>query len=121
MGLFFMGAYAVFLLGIGKLCWALLFPTGGFPAMAWYLFVQAHTSPYPYDCCSLVPLKGLVERVMHPPPYPFSWQGTWIATIFDYAALGGGCLAIVLALKTSFERRTGPIVISIYLFALMAA
>src|SRR5260370_40584670 len=113
MGLFFMGAYAVFLLGIGKLCWALLFPTGGFPAMAWYFFVQAHTNPYPYDCCSLVPLKGLVERVLHPPPYPFSLLVNWIATIFDYAALVGVFLAIALAVKIACERRTGPIESSI--------
>jgi hypothetical protein len=119
-GLIFIAGYASWLLLKRKLRLALLFSTAAVPAIAWYLFVQAHTNPYPYDCCSLVPLKGLVERVFHPPPYPFSWLISSIATTLDYVALAGVFLAIALAVKTAFERRIGPIEISIYLFALMA-
>jgi len=120
-GLIFIAGYALWLLLNRKLRLALLFSTTALPAIAWYLFVQAHTNPYPYDCCSLVPLKGLVERVFHPPAYPFSWLIAWIATTFDYLALAGVFLAIALAVKTAFERRIGPTEIGIYLFALMAA
>jgi hypothetical protein len=119
-GLIFIAAYTAYLLWNRKLRLALLFSTAAIPAIAWYLFVQAHTNPYPYDCCSLVPLKGLVERVMHPPAYPFSWLINWIASIFDYVALAGVFLAIGLAVKTAFERRIGAPEISIYLFAIMA-
>jgi len=119
-GLIFIAGYALYLLWNRKVRSALLFSTAVIPSIAWYLFVQVHTSPYPYDCCSLVPLKGLVERVLHPPLYPFSPLVNWIAAIFDYAALAGVFLAIALAVKIAFERRTGPIEISICLFALMA-
>jgi hypothetical protein len=119
-GLIFIAAYGAYLLWNRKLRLALLFSTAAIPAIAWFLFVQVHTSPYPYDCCSLVPLKGLVERVLHPPPYPFSWLVNWIATILDYAALAGVFLAIALAVKLALERRIGPIEISIYMFTLMA-
>jgi hypothetical protein len=120
-GMIFIAAYTLWLLLHRRPRLALLFSTAALPAIAWYLFVQAHTNPYPYDCCSLVPLKGLVERVFHPPAYPFSWPVAWIATTLDYVALAGVFLAIALAVKTALERRTGPTEISIYLFALMAA
>jgi hypothetical protein len=120
-GLILIAAYGLHLLWNRKLRLALLFATTAIPAIAWYFFVQAHTSPYPYDCCSLVPLKGLVERVLHPPFYPFSLVVNWIATIFDYAALAGVFLAIALAVKMAFARRIGAIEIGIYLFALMTA
>jgi hypothetical protein len=119
-GLIFVAAYAIHLLWNRKVRLALLFSTAAVPAIAWYLFVQAHTGPYLYDCCSLMPLKGVVERVLHPPPYPFSKLVSWIATMLDYGALAGVFLAIGLALTMAFERRTGPIEISVYLFALMA-
>ena len=113
--------YVLYLLWNRRIRFALLFSTAAVPAAAWFLFVQWHTTSYPAAWFSLVPLKGLVGRVLQPVPYLFPALVSWAATILDYAALAGVLLAIVLAIKIGFERGTGPIEISIYLFALMAA
>ena len=120
-GFLLVAGYVLYLLWNRRIRFALLFATAAVPAVAWYLFVQWHTTSYPAAWFSLVPLKGLVGRVLHPVVYPFSPLVSWAATILDYAALAGVLLAIVLAVKMGFEHGTGPIEIGVYLFALVAA
>jgi hypothetical protein len=119
-GFLLIAGYVLHLLWNRSLRFALLFSTAAVPTFAWYLFVQSHTTSYSTEWFSLVPLKGVVGRALHPFPYPFPPSVSWAATILDYTALAGVLLAIVLALEIGFERRTGPVELSIYLFALLA-
>jgi hypothetical protein len=120
-GFLLIAGYVLYLLWNRRIRFALLFSTAAVPTAAWYLFVQWHTTSYPAAWFSLVPLRGLVGRLLQPVLYPFSPLVSWAATILDYAALAGVLLAIVLAVKMGFEHRTGPTEVSMYLFALVAA
>jgi hypothetical protein len=66
------------------------------PAIAWYMYVAAHTPPGGViGLWSWSPFKGLIERVITPTRYPFAIGVTALATVLDYAALAGIVAAIV--------------------------
>jgi hypothetical protein len=118
-GFLLVAAYILYLLWVRKLGDALLYSTMALPALSWYLFVQLHTVPYGTGLFTVLPWKGLIERVLHPVAYPLAPLVAGVATLLDYAALAGITLAIALAIRMALQRLTGPIEFNIYVFALM--
>ncbi len=119
-GLLLIAGYVLSLLWSRKIQKAAIFSTAALPALGWYLYVQLHTAPYSRVLLSAVPLTGSVHRVIAPTHYSLPALVAGSATLLDYAALTGVGIAIVLAIRMAFRRRTGPLEINIYLFALLA-
>jgi len=119
-GLLLVAAYVLHLLWQRKLRQAVLFATAAIPTMIWYLFVMVRTHPEGGGVFSAIPFQGFVTRLFTPTPYGLSGVTALVVTILDYVALAGVALAIALAIRMAWNRRTGPIEIAAYLFALLA-
>ena len=117
-GFLLVAAYALYLAWKRNFRAALLFSTAAIPALAWYLFVQLHTTPYSVELFSLLPGSGWIERVLHPVHYPLAPMVAAVANVLDYAALAGIALAILLAMRMAFRRLSGPLEFGVYVFAL---
>jgi hypothetical protein len=130
-GLLLVAGYVIYLAWNRKPRPALIFSTSAIPALAWYAFVRAHTTsgevgrwisllPTPNSWFSAIPMKGLMVRLVRPYHYPFSAAAYWSITVFDYIALAGAALAILVGIRLAWRGRTGPMAFCIYLFTVMA-
>ena len=101
------------------------------PAVAWFVFVNAHTEPRPY-AHDFVPLRGIVSAwtsASPPAPVPgglspLMTRSKRIARVVDgvleKVALAGAVLGIGLAAASARRRPQGPDALVALLFALMA-
>jgi len=97
-GLLLTAAYCASLLLERRFRRALVFATAAVPALAWFAYVQIHTHPHgTKGWFTVVPLAGLVRRVLHPASYPFVPAIRWTAEALDVCALAGMLLAFLLS------------------------
>jgi hypothetical protein len=76
------------------------------PFALWTLYVHSKTAADQTTWTAVIPFAGLLTRTLHPVQY--SIESVWLqwAAVFDYLALLGLWLAIVLALRLSASRLT---------------
>jgi hypothetical protein len=122
-------AFCVYLLARHRFVQAALFATAALPASLWYLFVNARTpeplghltSVMPVDRWSnLIPLRGIVETLLHPFQYPGSPVVNAGIRTFDYLAMAGILMACVLAFYILYKKPFGYIEIAAALWAGLA-
>jgi hypothetical protein len=108
-GLLLAAAYCIWLLLRKRGRRAAIFATAALPTLAWYAYIDARlprswASPY-----FGLPFAGLLSRLLHPLPYPFSPLVNSAVKGFDYLAVAGILLAFAivfpLARKTGFNPR----------------
>ncbi|HEV2178173.1 MAG TPA: hypothetical protein VGW33_13380 [Terriglobia bacterium] len=116
-GLLLIAAYALYLLSERRLKAAVVFSTAAVPTLGWYAFVHLHTGPGPTGFISLVPLAGLIGRMIHPVVYHYSAAANALLYALDYLALGGVVAALVWAFRLAYQRVWNPVAVAIYLFA----
>lgn len=90
---------------------AVLFATAGIPALAWYAYVHAHTSPEGY-AINFTPLAGILVNWWHPALYPARVRLAWLATIGDRLALAGIVAAFALAVYWNVKRARDPVALA---------
>ena len=84
----------------------ILYAASALPAGAWWLYVARHTPHYgmPGWGFSLPPMR-LIEGLKHPPVYPLNSLGNSVLLVFDYLAVAGSVLAVVLATRAAWRGR----------------
>jgi hypothetical protein len=87
----------------------MLFAASALPAAGWWIYVALHTPRHgmPGWGFSLPPAR-LVQALLHPPRYPLSTAANAVVTGFDYLAVAGSVLALVLAARAAW-RLDGPL------------
>jgi hypothetical protein len=118
-GLLLPAAYCLYMLHQHRWTRTLLFATTMLPAAAWYVYVVFHTPPSNAVLLSIAPLYGLVDRLLHPLPYPFSATINAIATSLDVLALLGILVGLAWAARRALARACTPVTLALYLFALL--
>ena len=97
-GLLLTAGYAISQLTRHRIKNALVYATSAAPALAWYAFVQVHTTAYGIAAWfTPIPLGGLIDRMIHPLPYRFTPAVAWTATALDELALAGMLLAFFIS------------------------
>lgn len=129
-GLVLVGGYVLYLLWQRGLRPAVLFASSAIPALIWYAFVWVHTTadsnevlaivPTRDTWFSVLPLKALAVRMLHPYHYRTAPAIEDALIIFDYVALLFVVLSIALALRMAWKRELGALEICLYLYTLMA-
>jgi len=97
-GVLLIAAFALWsaLAGRGRaVAWSAL---SALPFLAWWWYVDRHTTPDLTSHLSLTPFGGMAQRAMHPLVYPVTSAWLRKAAMFDYLAFLGVCVAFVLAL-----------------------
>jgi hypothetical protein len=89
------------------------------PALAWYAYVQARTSPSLY-AFSLIPLSGIAHVLANPWQYPPGTPLPGLIVIADYTALTGVLLALGLGVYSWTRNPTGLMQIAAAMFAALA-
>lgn len=120
-GFLFIVGYVLWLLWNRRIRSALIFSTSAIPALAWYGFVEIKIKPGQVSAFSVIPFRGLAERLASPYHYSFEAWTAAFATLLDYAALAGVVLAVALALQMAWRRMAGPVEFCVYCFAVLAA
>jgi len=75
------------------------------PAAAWWVFVQRNTPPDGTDWLSSYPFSGIIHRTLEGTGDPTFTLWLRAANVFEYIALGGMWLAIVLGLYLAWNWR----------------
>jgi len=99
---------------------AALFLLSLVPALGWNLYTTFHTPPDPSHWLSWVPFRGLLTRFFNQHSYnnlPSTVAALCVA--LDYLALIGIGVAIWQAIELARSRRTTPVAIAIYGYALI--
>jgi hypothetical protein len=86
------------------------------PALAWYAYVYARTSPV-YLEANLVPLSAILRAILDPLVYPHGTSFVWLARTADWLALGGMLMAFALVIARSTGRARDPLWIAAACFA----
>ena len=118
-GLLLVAGYVLYLAGRREIKAATMISTAVIPSAGWYLFVRAHTHPNIPSAFSLVPLDGLVWRILNPAPYPFSMSPAVIYPVLDLLALAGIAGALAWAGHRALRHTWTPLAIATYLFAIL--
>lgn len=119
-GLLLTAAYCASLLLERRVSRALLFASSAAPALVWYAFVYSHTTAYRAEgWFTPVPLGAILDRMIHPVPYPFIPAVAWAARVFDECALAGMILAFVLAFWRPWKPSPGPAPVPVALAAIL--
>jgi hypothetical protein len=112
-GLLPVAAYCIWLV-LRKRVWrTAIFATAALPTLAWYRYVDLRTPSFIYPGIHSGPLaqpfSGVIYRLLHPFPYPFSPIVDSIIWGFDFLAIAGMLLAfasaVPIARKTGFTAR----------------
>jgi hypothetical protein len=118
-GLLLLAAYLIWLLLRKRIRRAALFGTAALPALAWYEYVAARTPPFVPPRPISLPFSGLVDRLLHPLPYPFSPVVDSVITAFDYLGVAGIVLAFIIAFPVARKSGFDPTAWAMILFALL--
>ncbi len=117
-GFLLLAAYCGYLLLERRAARAALFSLAAVPALAWYAYVHAHTSPASFDS-SLIPLAAIWANWWHPLVYPAGMRFQWLAAMGDKLALCGMLIAFALALYWNVRRRLDPMALATLSFVAM--
>jgi hypothetical protein len=98
---------------------AAIFATAAIPAIAWYLFVNAHTPAYTFDGQAAFPFTGLLDRLLHPMQYPFTPLLTLWMKSLDALAIGGILFAFALAIAVARRNRWSAPALAMLAFTLL--
>ena len=91
------------------------------PAVAWWLYVQTHTTPDGTDWLSSYPFSGIINRTLQGTVDPTSTPWLRVANVFEDVALAGMWVALSLAFYLAWKRRWKFIEITAILFAAFTA
>lgn len=112
-------AYALFLFTRRRFIDALWALAAALPALGWYLYLRQRAEPSPLaSYVDWIPLAGFADRILHPASHSLSPLKNTLATAFDYAALAGVALALVLAARLALQRRWDAQASAIYALAI---
>ena len=100
---------------------AVLGAVSAVPAVAWWGFVQAHTTPDGTDWLSRYPFSGIINRTLQGTGDPTSTPWLRVANAFENVALVGMWLGLVLAFYLAWKRRWEFIEITVIFFAAFEA
>lgn len=115
-GLCLLAGYGLFLVVEKRWRQALLSAAAAVPYLGWLAFVWAKTAPDVLSWTSLVPLDGLVIRMLHP---GLSGLHNWkllLAASGDYLGLVGIWLVLAVSAHLAWRRRHDPLACALYLF-----
>jgi hypothetical protein len=123
-GLLLVAAYCTWLLLRKRVRRATIFGTAALPALAWYKYIDARMPPYVTASSPFgLPFSGLLSRLLHPLPYPFSPVVFSLVKGFDYLAVAGILLAFAIAFpltrKTGFNPRGWAMLLFVLLGVLL--
>ena len=95
----------------------ILAATSVIPYVLWLLYVAQRTAPDATVFASLLPLRGLVERTLHP-QLGGAALSTWVRTAawLDYLAVVGMWVVVALAVSLAARRRISRIELGAALF-----
>jgi hypothetical protein len=113
--------YCVFLLTRRQMARSIAAACTLVPAGAWFLYVThgtAKTTAMAY--LNWIPLYGFIERVIHPQPYPLPPSKAAISIAFDFLALAGVALLLVVVARMAMKRLWSAEAAAIYVLALAA-
>jgi hypothetical protein len=111
--------YCIFLLTSRQVARAVAVACAMLPAGAWFLYVMHGAArPLAVTYLSPVPLYGFVERIVHPVNYALAGWRWGIAVLFDYVALAGIALLLIVVAKMAFEKRWRATTAAVYALAL---
>jgi hypothetical protein len=97
-----------------------LFAAAAAPAVAWQLFVFAHTAAVRYET-SFVPFSALWRAIVAPVRYPgYPAALAWTGVLLQYLALAGAVIAIVLAFRILSQKPADSAALAAVLFALLS-
>jgi hypothetical protein len=91
------------------------------PAQAWRFYCTFHTPPDSSRWLGWIPFQGFVARLFH--QHPYNNLPTTVAAlcvVLDYVALLGIAVAIWQAVELARARRTTPVAIAVYGYAVIA-
>jgi hypothetical protein len=120
------GAYEIFLIARRRWIDARFTVMAAIPAIAWNLYVAARSgeSAMPPRVLGWIPLAGFIDRLAHRASYRLPPGLSALAISFDYIALAGIGLALILAAGMAIAavrgRRWTPLSSAICAFALAA-
>lgn len=118
-GLLLAAAYCLWLLLRKRMLRCAVFATSVFPALAWFKYVDLRTPPFIYTGTVALPLSGVIDRLVHPIPYPGYSMVTSLIRAFDDLAVAGIVLAFVLAFFVARQMKFDAQAWAIILFALL--
>jgi hypothetical protein len=122
-GLLPVAAYCIWLLLRKHVLRAAIFGTAALPALAWYRYIGTRLPPYAGPEPFGLPFAGLIGRLLHPLPYPFSPGVGALVRGFDYLAIAGILLAFAIAYpvarKTGFNPRGWAMLLFVLLGVLL--
>ena len=118
-GLLLPAAWCIYLAGERHWRRALIFATAAIPTACWFLFVRFHTAPHDFETVSPALFSGIVSRILHPFPYAFGGAIRVLADALDLLALAGIAAAVGWAFYRARQRAWSPVIIGVYLFALL--
>jgi hypothetical protein len=108
-GLLLVAAYCIWLLLGKRVRRAAIFGTAALPTLAWYRYIDARLPQRAAVPALGLPFSGLLSRLLHPLPYPFTPVVDSLVKGFDYLAIAGILLAFAIAFplarKTGFSAR----------------
>lgn len=120
-GLLLLAGYCIYLGGVRRFRAAAVYLTAGIPAACWYAFVSAHTVSVDSRLLSPALFVSLVNRMLHPFPYPLTGAIRVLAITLDLVALAGTVTVVLWAVYRGARRAWTPITVTLYLFAMLAA
>jgi hypothetical protein len=118
-GLLLTAAYVIWLLLQRDIRNSAVFATAAIPTIAWYVFVNSRTLPYPGDGAIALPFSGVAHRLIHPMNYVDSALMVGLLHSLDFLAATGVLLGMILAFRFIWRRRPDPVHLAILLFALL--
>ena len=118
-GLLLIAAWCIWLASERLWRRAAIFATAALPTAGWLVFVRLHTPPHSFETVSPALFAGIVQRFLHPFPYTFGGLVRMLATSLDYLALVGIVAVLAWAFGRACVRAWSPLVIALYLFALL--
>ncbi len=106
---FIFGAYEVFLLTRRRLSDAEVIATAAIPVIVWHVFIVIRSGQIalPPPALGLIPLAGFLDRLAHPAVYDLTPGIARLAVVFDYVALVGIAIAVIVALRMLAREVTG--------------
>jgi hypothetical protein len=100
--------YAIYLASQKQVRASLLAAATALPAAGWYVYLSRLERSSAPEYVTWIPLAGFAERIAHPTIYPLSPFRNGLAIAFDYCALAGVAIALVIALRLALQRRWDP-------------
>jgi hypothetical protein len=118
-GLLLVPAYCIWLL-MHKRAWrAAAFATAAIPTLAWYGYIDLRTQPFAHSGPIAIPFSGLLDRLLHAWPYPYSPGLRFALDGLDDLAVVGILLAIIMAMPLARHTGFSPSGWAMVLFALV--